>query len=390
MNIMFLFDLPIIANKGGVQRVTDVLAKEFVRRGHKVCFLCISPTEHQDTIVETNDSCEQYYLSDKSNLACQARDLAEMLKINVVINQSFSKEVVSILNAIPNHIFKISVFHNQPFATYKKERFILRGLTTTNSLIGSIFKYAGICAPYLVRGYYIKKARNIFSKLIDASDKYCLLSQRFFKRIKQFVPEIPDSKLVAINNPNTFPDNVLSDDIRENIILFVGRIENSSKNVYDFIRVCRILMKRNPDWRAVVVGDGSDLQKMKLFAQKSGVVRISFEGNQSDVGTYYAKAKFVCCTSNYEGWCMVLTEAMQFGCVPVSYNTFESVSDIIDDRENGFIVDKKPAEMARRIQECIDGKFNLVQISQRARQKVTMFSVANIVDQWESLIKNRK
>lgn len=390
MNIMFIFDFPIIANNGGVQRVTNTLAKELVRRGHKVSFLCTSTAKHQDTSIGVDSLCAQYYLSDKSNVTHQVRVLTEKLEIDAVINQSFSNEVIPILSAFPSNIFKVSVYHSQPFATYKKERLILRGLTNTNSLAGCIFKYVGIIAPYLVRDHYIKGAKNIFSQLINTSDKYCLLSYRYQERVKRFVPNVPASKLIAINNPNTFPDIVTIDQFeRENVLLFMGRIENSSKNVYDFVRVWQMLVKRNPDWRAIVVGDGSDLQRMKSFARELAVERISFEGNKANVGEYYAKAKFLCLTSNYEGWGLVLVEAMQFGCVPVSYGTFEAVYDIIDDGENGFIVDKKPSAMAQQIQQCIDGKFDFSALSQRARKKVRKFSTVNIVDQWEALIRHQ-
>lgn len=388
MNIMFMFDFPIIAHNGGVQRVTDVLAKEFVRRGHKVSFLCISIAEQQDMGVNDDATCMQYYLSSETDVTNQIKELAEELSLDVVINQSFSNEAVPILRALPQGAFKVQVFHSQPFATYKKERFILRGLTKTNSLAGTIFKYSGIIAPILVRDYYINGARKVFRRLLDSTDKLCLLSETYIERFKRFIPDAPISKLTAINNPNTFSNvGTTNGSKRENVVLFVGRIENSSKNVFDFIRVWKILMKQNPNWTAVVVGDGSDLERMKVFAKKLAVERISFRGNQANVGEYYAKAKFICCTSNYEGWPMVLVEAMQLGCVPVSYDTFEAVYDMIDDKNNGFIVVKKPSAMAQRIQQCIDGKFDYTAMSQQAQKKVQKFSVTNIVDQWEELIR---
>ena len=145
-------------------------------------------------------------------------------------------------------------------------------------------------------------------------------------------------------------------------------------------------MKKNPNWRAIVVGDGVDLQQTKSYANRLRVERIFFEGHQNDVGKYFSKAKFICCTSNYEGWPMVLIEAMQFGCIPISYNTFEAVYDIIDDGINGFIVNKKILSMAKRIQQCIDGEYNLNNLSEQAQQKVNKFSVDIIVNQWEKII----
>ena len=43
-----------------------------------------------------------------------------------------------------------------------------------------------------------------------------------------------------------------------------------------------------------------------------------------------------CMTSNYEGFPMVLLEAMQFGCVPIAFKSFESLDDIIINHNNGY------------------------------------------------------
>ena len=235
MNIMFMFDAPIIANKGGVQRVTDVLAKEFVRRGHKVSFLCTSIAEQQNKGMDDKASCVQYYLSNNSDKAQQIKNLVEMLNIDVVINQSSSDDAVPVLKAFPQSVFKIQVFHSQPFSTYKKEKFILQGLTRTTSLAGTIFKYVGIIAPILVRNYYIEGARRVLRRLLGSTDKLCLLSETYMDRLKRFLPDVPVAKLIAINNPNTFSNVITANDCkRENVVLFVGRIENTSKNVFDF------------------------------------------------------------------------------------------------------------------------------------------------------------
>lgn len=385
MNIMFMSDYPIIASNGGVQRVTDVLASEFIRRGYKVFYLCTTPKNYQAIEQPIKSTPKQYYLKSGIDATQQIKILANKVDVRLVINQSFSSDVVSLLSAFPDTTYKISVFHSQPFATYKKERNILRCLTTPHSLFGYIFKYIGIIAPFLVRNYYTRNNKKMFIDLINASDKFCLLSDSFVLRLRHFIPNAPVSKLIAINNPNTFIKINSNKNNREDIILFVGRIENTSKNVFDFIKVWRYLMKKNPNWRAIVVGDGTDLQQTKSYATRLKVERIFFEGHQTDVSIYLSKARFLCCTSNYEGWPMVLIEAMQFGCIPISYNTFEAVYDIIDDGINGFIVNKNISLMAQRIQQCINGEYNLNDLSEQARQKVKKFSVDHIANQWEKV-----
>ena len=43
-------------------------------------------------------------------------------------------------------------------------------------------------------------------------------------------------------------------------------------------------------------------------------------------------------TSSFEGWGLTLTEAQQFGCVPLAFDTYASLKDIIDNDKNGIIV----------------------------------------------------
>jgi len=43
--------------------------------------------------------------------------------------------------------------------------------------------------------------------------------------------------------------------------------------------------------------------------------------------------------SRFEGWGMTLVEAQQRGCIPIVYNSYSSVYDIIENGKNGFVVD---------------------------------------------------
>ena len=65
-------------------------------------------------------------------------------------------------------------------------------------------------------------------------------------------------------------------------------------------------------------------QKVKSYNLKN----VFFEGRQSDVAQYYKKASFICLTSNFEGWGMVLTEGMQYGCIPMTFNNYGAAYEI--------------------------------------------------------------
>ena len=85
---------------------------------------------------------------------------------------------------------------------------------------------------------------------------------------------------------------------------------------------------------------------------------------------------------------MVLTEAMQCGAVPVAFNSFASVTDIIDDGRNGVLI--KPfsiKQYEKALRQLMDNPDLLNQMSKYAQQDIKQYSVENVVDQWEALFK---
>ena len=84
------------------------------------------------------------------------------------------------------------------------------------------------------------------------------------------------------------------------------------------------------------MGDGEHRKIIESYAEKNGVANLSFEGNRKNIADYYKKSKILCMTSAYEGWPMVLAEAMAYGCVPVSFNQ-GGQADIISHLSTGFL-----------------------------------------------------
>lgn len=199
--------------------------------------------------------------------------------------------------------------------------------------------------------------------------------------------EITQGKLISFGNPNSFdiPQNV---DVfsKQNLVIFVGRIDMFVKNLKDFIKMWRIISEKNKEWRATIVGDGQDLDYLKKYSRENNIQRLEFVGNQTDVISYYKKAKFVCLTSVFEGWSMVLTEGMSYGCIPCVYGTYGAAYDIVDNNKCGFVTTPfSPEEMAEKIQSLIEDENLRQKFAFNAIEKVKMFTVEKIADKWEEL-----
>lgn len=116
-----------------------------------------------------------------------------------------------------------------------------------------------------------------------------------------------------------------------------------------------------------------------------GLPRINLVGYKDPL-EYQKSASIAILTSSYEGWGMVLTEAMQCGAVPVAFNSFESIGDIIDDGENGFLV--KPFstnQFVEKLRLLMSNEDLRLKMSNRATETVESFNVSRIVDKWEEV-----
>ena len=140
-----------------------------------------------------------------------------------------------------------------------------------------------------------------------------------------------------------------------------------------------------PDWRLLVVGEGDYRFSFESQAKHLGLMNISFEGNQNPE-SYYKRASIICLTSSCEGFGMVLIEAMQYGCVPVAYNSYAAFSDIVTDGKNGFaVVPFKKDEFVRKLSILMSDADLCAEMAKKAMLVPAKFDSQTIVPMWVNL-----
>lgn len=379
MNILYIFHHIILPYKGGVERVTSLLSDEFRIRGHNVCYLAINASDEKELIDPAESHCRQYFLDiDSRDTALPLKHYREILDnegIDVVISQQPILEALMLLRHTPPAIKRISCFHLQPFAYIGWERRVKKTLYP-KTMKSRVFRIASILFPLLYRRQIIARGRKTFYGMADVSDRVVVLSEKFIQRVVRYTPDIDHTRLAWINNPNTFnlPENIGDKgqkyNKKENILLYVGRFEPPQKNMFGFIDFWRDFSKLKPEWKAYVLGDGEDRPLLEKYASKQHLKNLIFMGHCKDVASYYHRASFVCLTSHSEGWGMVLTEGMAYGCIPVCFGSYEAASDIIDDDQNGIIATPfNTMEMASRVSNLIDSPRKMSLMSEKPNKK---------------------
>ena len=126
MNILFLFYAPMLPYVGGIQRVSENLAREMTKRGHCVFFLSINSEEKNTNYAYP---VPQFFLDEKlskEDYIVSYRSLIETNHINVVINQEPREDLLEVLRQTPIGVKRVTCFHTQPFLTQGKTRQIMR------------------------------------------------------------------------------------------------------------------------------------------------------------------------------------------------------------------------------------------------------------------------
>lgn len=382
MNIVFAYPTGLNPQKGGVERITDIIAKILLKRGYTIFYLNWKREqdnyEYPVPVIDLPSS----NLEDPNNLEVYNRFLKEN-RIDVIINQHGLYEGTYFLSQVKVQNVKIiSVLHSDPFGYYNH---LFADLMTLrdSSIKEKVKRVARFFLYRKVKKIIHRSLVNHYTFIQEHPQYVCLLSESYKERLEEYC-DLPDNYFISIPNPNTY-ENIEIIPQKETILLFVGRLDNRSKKLFTLIDIWYRLCKLYPQWKLIIVGDGPD--KDVLINKAKDISNIEFKGYQ-DPREYYEKASIFCMTSIFEGFPMCLTEAMQFGCVPIAFDSFSAVYDIIKPGETGELVksfDKK--EYVGKLIHLIDDETYRKKLSKNAFQYVKRYDIANILPKWIELIE---
>jgi glycosyltransferase involved in cell wall biosynthesis len=334
LNILFISFDADPPNKGGVSTVTNILAKALICKGHYCSLAYFEESEHPSELFENKIKLVHQNLDN-------IRDFFTQNKFDIILNQLPTSTDFELLNLLPlNNSKLISVYHNRPMLHPLLPLNLFQIIKQSESYLYKFYTLLKIALLPILNIYYENQEVLKYKTISLKSDKIILLSNQFFKNWFEIVPETDKKKLVAISNPLTFDTFFPIIDInkKENLVIVVVSL-NHVKRAHVLLNIWHKLEKNKllQNWRFEFVGDGYELESLKKQAYNLKLERIKFIG-KSNPRLFYKRAKILMMTSKYEGWPMVLMEGQQNGVVPVSFNSFESIVEIISNNFNGIIV----------------------------------------------------
>lgn len=367
-NILFVLG-SLNPQQGGVARVANNLATELSSLGWKIYSLS-SIMDGSGPYVESVKFPKPFE-SNKVNSECVLELHSKYNFDFVLVVNPQQPWVIAAVSVLKGKTKIIGQFHNSPFGFYS-----CTGLIKGKRIADVLF-VRKVCFFFNSIRY-----RRYYSEVNDVIDKMVLLSNSYKEELNSIF-KFPSNKLIGIANPFLGVES-FNIGCKSNSIVYVGRIANDQKRISSLLRIWKKVQPEIGEWTLEIVGGGNELPTWEEKAKDMGLEGITFHGFKSP-DEYYKRSKIIIMTSLNEGFPMTLVEAMQYGCVPILFNSFGAASDIVDDGVNGILV--KPFnenQFACRLVSLTRDE-HLNDMSKKCVEKSQVFDSKVIIRQWLDL-----
>jgi glycosyltransferase involved in cell wall biosynthesis len=197
----------------------------------------------------------------------------------------------------------------------------------------------------------------------------------------------------VLPNPLAFEPVSESRFTREKTILAVGRLNAPIYKGFDIlIEAFGRIAKEFPEWKVLIMGEGtnSEREHLNTLAKNNGIEK-SFEilPFQADPLPVFQKCGIFCLSSRYEGFGMVLIEAMSQGCACVACDYKGRQREIIPNDDFGLVCPAEDVDaLASSLKKMMvdDDYRHHVEAKSPGRSKY--YLLENIMQRWNKILKS--
>lgn len=199
--------------------------------------------------------------------------------------------------------------------------------------------------------------------------------------------EVDQDMIVTIYNPLSFIPTRTSNCQNKSVIA-VGRY-TYQKGFDLLIKAWEIVHKAYPDWQLHVYGGGERRSYQDQIHEFGLQDNCFLHAASPRIEDCYVESSIFAFSSRYEGFGMVLVEAMSCGLPPVSFDCPCGPKDIILDGEVGYLVECGDVpSFAERIIYLITHDELRREMGEKAQMHAKQFNMGIIAQQWKNLFEN--
>lgn len=377
MKIVYLINS--LKHPGGMERVLVEKANYFSEKFKYEIFIITTDQNNEENFYKLNEKIKHidlginYYEEVKLNILKRIIPYFKKQKIHKKLLEEYISKIepnfivslgcedTYILPKIKYRAFKIREFHFGK--NYRKEH-----AKSFNK--GIIYK--------------LKACIDTFRDelLIKKYDKLILLTKEDLKKWKD------KSKIKVIYNSIKSTSSNFSNCNNKKIIS-VGRLDGQ-KGYDRLIEAWKIIKLQDDEWVLEIYGDGVDKEKlMKKIIEYKLENSFFLRGVTNKINEKYQESSIYVMTSRYEGFGMVLVEAMANGLPVVAFDCCSGPKDIISNDDDGYLIKNGDIKgLADKIYFLMKNDEKRKKMGIKAKKSVDKFLQKKIMKEWKDLFEN--
>ena len=180
-------------------------------------------------------------------------------------------------------------------------------------------------------------------------------------------------------------------DVSKKRVIAVGRLDYQ-KGFDRLIEAWRIVQqhKEYQDWQLDIFGQGEWKEMLQGMVELYGLQdTLHINKPTKNIGEEYANSSMLVMSSNYEGFPMVMIEAMACGLPAVSFDFQCGPKDIIKPEKNGLLVNNGDIQrLAEAMMKVMSDEALRKRMSKEAKKVTETYSEEKVMKQWIDLFEN--
>jgi len=231
---------------------------------------------------------------------------------------------------------------------------------------------------------YYQNQKEELELSIKSADRVVVLTENDKSKILELT-----NKVERIYNPVTLENTIGNSELDVKIISVVSRYAIEHKGIDYLIQIAKNIPS---DWKIALAGTGSVdeiLEVESLIRENNVQNKIILRGplDGMNLQNHYKNSSIYIMTSRWEGFGLVLTEAMNFGLPIISFEN-NGANEILENGKYGRLVPQGNVELFTNELNNMIGDVEIrKEYATKSLQRVESFKLDNIMRQWEDIIQ---